>query len=51
MAEIHIHGSIIVIKTVLDALGKIPFLREALPGEFTQRALKNNKLTLTQVKV
>ena len=25
MAEIHIHGSIIVIKTVLDALGKIPF--------------------------
>ena len=38
MAEIHIHGSIIVIKTVLEALGKIPFLREALPGEFTQRA-------------
>ena len=50
MAEIHIHGSIIVIKTVLDTLGKIPFLREALPGEFTQRALKNNKLTLTQVE-
>ncbi len=50
MAEIHIHGSLIVIKTVLDTLGKIPFLREALPGEFTQRALKNNKLTLTQVE-
>ena len=50
MAEIHIHGSLIVIKTVLDTLGKIPYLREALPGEFTQRALKNNKLTLTQVE-
>lgn len=50
MAEIHIHGSLIVIKTVLDALGKISYLREALPGEFTQRALKNNKLTLTQVE-
>ena len=50
MAEIHIHGSLIVIKTVLDTLGKIPYLREALPGEFTQRALSNNKLTLTQVE-
>ena len=50
MAELHIHGSLIVIKTVLDTLGKISFLREALPGEFTQRALKNNKLSLTQVE-
>ena len=50
MAELHIHGSLIVIKTVLDTLGKISFLREALPGEFTQRALENNKLSLTQVE-
>ncbi len=50
MAELHIHGSLIVIKTVLDTLAKIPFLREALPGEFTQRALENNKLSLTQVE-
>ncbi len=50
MAEIHIHGSLIVIKTVLNTLGKITYLREALPGEFTQRALNNNKLTLTQVE-
>ena len=50
MAEIHIHGSLIVIKTVLETLGKVPYIREALPGEFTQRALKNNKLTLTQVE-
>ena len=50
MAELHIHGSLIVIKTVMEALGKIPFLRQALPGEFTQRALENNKLSLTQVE-
>lgn len=50
MAELHIHGSLIVIKTVMETLGKISFLRQALPGEFTQRALENNKLSLTQVE-
>ena len=50
MAELHIHGSIIVIKTVMETLSKMPFLRQALPGEFTQRALENNKLNLTQVE-
>ena len=50
MAELHIHGSIIVIKTVMETLSKISFLRQAFPGEFTQRALENNKLNLTQVE-
>ena len=50
MAELHIHGSIIVIKTVMETLSKLPFLRQAYPGEFTQRALENNKLSLTQVE-
>ena len=50
MAELHIHGSIIVIKTVMETLSKMPFLRQAYPGEFTQRALENNKLNLTQVE-
>ncbi len=50
MAELHIHGSIIVIKTVMETLSKLPFLRQAFPGEFTQRALENNKLSLTQVE-
>ena len=50
MAELHIHGSIIVIKTVMETLSKLPFLRQAFPGEFTQRALENNKLNLTQVE-
>ena len=50
MAELHIHGSIIVIKTVMETLSKMPFLRQAFPGEFTQRALENNKLNFTQVE-
>ncbi len=50
MAELHIHGSIIVIKTVMETLSKMSFLRQAFPGEFTQRALENNKLNLTQVE-
>ena len=50
MAELHIHGSIIVIKTVMETLSNMPFLRQAFPGEFTQRALENNKLNLTQVE-
>jgi len=50
MAELHIHGSIIVIKTVMETLSKLPLLRQAFPGEFTQRALENNKLNLTQVE-
>ena len=50
MAELHIHGSIIVIKTVMETLSKMPFLRQAYPGEFTQRALENNKLNFTQVE-
>ena len=50
MAELHIHGSIIVIKTVLETLSNMSFLRQAFPGEFTQRALENNKLNLTQVE-
>ena len=50
MAELHIHGSIIVIKTVMETLSRMPFLRQAYPGEFTQRALENNKLNLTQVE-
>ena len=50
MAELHIHGSIIVIKTVMETLSKMPILRQAFPGEFTQRALENNKLNFTQVE-
>ena len=50
MAEIHTHGSSIVISTVLNTLSKMQGLREAKPGEFTKKALENNKLDIFQVE-
>lgn len=37
MCELHVHGGIAVVKSVLSALLKIPFFRLAEPGEFTKR--------------
>ncbi len=48
--EFHLHGSIAVVKAVLDCLGGIEGLRHALPGEFTRRAFENGRLDLTQVE-
>lgn len=50
VVELHLHGSIAVIRAVLDVLGGFPLLRLAEPGEFTRRALENNRLDLTQVE-
>lgn len=44
------HGGLAVINAVLDALGSIPKLRLAEPGEFTKRAFHNAKLDLTEVE-
>jgi tRNA modification GTPase len=49
-AEFHLHGSPAVIAAVLRAIGEIPGLRMAEPGEFTRRALENGRLDLTQVE-
>lgn len=48
--ELHVHGGIAVINSVLTALGSIPKLRMAEPGEFTRRAFFNGKLDLTEVE-
>jgi tRNA modification GTPase len=48
--ELHLHGSIAVVAGVLRALGEVPGLRLAEPGEFTRRAFENGKLDLTQVE-
>jgi tRNA modification GTPase len=48
--ELHLHGSIAVVASVLRALGEVPGLRLAEPGEFTRRAFENGKLDLTQVE-
>lgn len=49
-AELQLHGSTAVTRAVLRALSGLPGLRQAEPGEFTRRALDNNRLDLTQVE-
>ncbi len=48
--EFQVHGSIAVVKSVLGALHETGMARLAEPGEFTRRALENEKLDLTQVE-
>jgi tRNA modification GTPase len=50
VVELHLHGSLAVIKAVLFELGDMPGLRLAEPGEFTRRALENERLDLAQVE-
>jgi tRNA modification GTPase len=50
VAELHLHGSIAIVRAVLAELGKLPELRLAEPGEFTRRALENGRLDLVQVE-
>ncbi len=48
--EFHLHGSIATLNAVLRALADRPGLRPALAGEFTRRALENDRLDLAQVE-
>ncbi|MSP88746.1 MAG: tRNA uridine-5-carboxymethylaminomethyl(34) synthesis GTPase MnmE [Alphaproteobacteria bacterium] len=50
MMECHLHGSPAVVASMLNALGKLPGLRLAEPGEFTRRAFENGKLDLTEAE-
>ncbi|MPZ41392.1 MAG: tRNA uridine-5-carboxymethylaminomethyl(34) synthesis GTPase MnmE [Rhizobiales bacterium] len=50
VAELQLHGGRAVIAAVLAALGRIPGLRMAEPGEFTRRAFEHGQLDLTQVE-
>ena len=50
VVELHLHGSLAVVKAVLAELGAMPGLRLAEPGEFTRRALENERLDLAQVE-
>jgi tRNA modification GTPase len=49
-AELHIHGGRAVIEAVLAALGRLPGLRLAQPGEFSRRAFLSGRLDLTQAE-
>ena len=50
MAEIHVHGSIAVVKAILDQLSKIENCRLAEPGEFTKSAFQNRKINLLKAE-
>lgn len=50
IVEFQVHGSIAVVRSVLEYLGSDPRARLAEPGEFTRRALENGKLDLPQVE-
>lgn len=48
--ELHCHGGRAVVDAVLGALGAVPGLRLALPGEFTRRAFENGRIDLTEAE-
>ncbi|MEQ6202937.1 tRNA uridine-5-carboxymethylaminomethyl(34) synthesis GTPase MnmE [Sulfitobacter sp. HNIBRBA2951] len=50
VVELHLHGSIAIMRRVLDELGNFGGVRLAEPGEFTRRALENGRLDLVQVE-
>ena len=50
MAEIHVHGSIAVVRSILDQLSKFEDCRLAEPGEFTKIAFQNGKINLLKAE-
>ena len=50
MAEIHVHGSIAVIQSILENLSNIKNCRLAEPGEFTKIAFQNDKINLLKAE-
>ncbi|MXY34731.1 MAG: tRNA uridine-5-carboxymethylaminomethyl(34) synthesis GTPase MnmE [Boseongicola sp. SB0664_bin_43] len=50
VAELQLHGSLATVDAVLRVLGNQPGHRLAEPGEFTRRALENERLDLAQVE-
>ena len=50
LAELHCHGGRAVVAAVEDALGALPGLRRAEPGEYTRRAFANGRMDLNAVE-
>ncbi len=50
MAEIHVHGSLAVIKAVQSSISQVENCRLAEPGEFTKIAFQNNKINLLKAE-
>ena len=50
VVELQLHGSVATTSAVLSALSQRESFRLAEPGEFTRRALENDRLDLAQVE-
>ncbi|MEC8631752.1 MAG: tRNA uridine-5-carboxymethylaminomethyl(34) synthesis GTPase MnmE [Pseudomonadota bacterium] len=50
VVELHLHGSTAIVTAVLRELSLVDGCRLAEPGEFTRRALENERLDLVQVE-
>ena len=50
VVELHLHGSPAIVNAVLEMLSNIEGLRAAEAGEFTRRALENERLDLARVE-
>lgn len=50
VVELHVHGSRAVMAALVEALGRVPGLRLAEPGEFARRAFEAGKLDLAAVE-
>ncbi len=50
VAELHLHGSIAVVRAILAALALIPGCRPAEPGEFARRAFDSGKIDLVEAE-
>lgn len=50
VVEFHVHGGRAVTSALIEALGRLPGLRPAEPGEFSRRAFENGKFDLTEAE-
>ena len=50
LAEFHCHGGRAVVAAIESALGALPGLRRAEPGEFTRRAFANGRIDLAEAE-
>ncbi len=50
VVELHTHGSMAVVKELLEVLGEIDGFRMAEPGEFSRRAFENGRMDLAQAE-
>ena len=50
VAEFQVHGSEAVVRALLSALRTLDGTRDAGPGEFTRRALENDRMDLSEVE-